>query len=249
MTDTSHTYRFVIDALTPDSLPMAQLAEYMANLARLLGHREHVHFDRVAPGSAVLVQRVEEDYAGQIRERLDAVRSGGPVPDDVVDAMESINTLLAKDNTTGCLQDHSNAEVIFFPGRDKPYPPTFGPFEQLCSFDGVLIRIGGKVDPVPVHLQADDEVRICHADRNMACRLAPHLYQGTLRVWGDGRWERESNGNWKLHRFNISEFMLLDDAPIGQVVEKLRKVEGSGWKQFDDPLAEMIRLRRDSLED
>ena len=126
-------------------------------------------------------------------------------------------------------------------------PRTFGPFNERCSFDGMLIRVGGEDETVPVHLQAGDKkIHICNADRDMARRLAPHLCQGTLRVWGEGCWEREANGSWKLHSFNISEFKLLDDTPLGQAVEQLRAVEGSGWKKFDDPVAEIMRLRRDS---
>lgn len=249
MSDTPSTYYFTIDALTPESLPMARLAEYMADLAGLFGHKEHVHFDRVAPGSVQLVSRVDEGHHDAIRERLDAASAGGPVPDDVANAVESINTRLAKDGATGRLSDRGGAEVINFPGCDRPRPRTFGPFKQFCSFDGMLIRVGGKDDTVPVHLQAGDKIHICNADRDMARRLAPNLYQGTLRVWGDGRWEREGNGNWKLIRFDISKFDLLDDTPLGEVVEKLREVEGSGWKQFEDPLAEIMRLRRDPQAD
>ena len=247
MNDAPGTYYFAIDALTPDRLPMARLAEYLADLARLFGHREHVHFDRIMPGSAVLAQRVEGDYASRVRERLDAAGGNGPVPEEIADAVESLNTRLAKDNATGRLRDDRDAEIIIFPGRDRPRPRTFGPFKQLCSFDGMLIRVGGKDGTVPVHLQGrGGQIHICNADRDMARRLAPHLYQGTLRVSGDGRWEREASGKWKLIQFDINEFRLLDDAPISEVVEKLRNVKGSGWKQFDDPFAEIMRLRRDS---
>ena len=245
MSNMPGTYYFAIDALTPDRLHMARLAEYLADLARLFGHREHVHFDRVMPGSTVLAQRVDDDYAGRVRERLNAAGSGGPVPDDVAEAVESLNTRLAKDSATGRLQDQSNAEVIFFPGRDRPRPRTLGPIKQWCSFDGVLIRVGGTDDTVPVHLKDGNEIHYCNADRNMARCLAKHLYRGTLRVSGHGRWQRESSGKWKLLQFDISEFKLLDDAPLSEVVERLQQVEGSGWKQFDDPLAEAMRLRRD----
>lgn len=249
MSNTQSTYHFVIDALTPESVPMARLAEYMADLADLFGYKEHVHFERVAQGSLVVVQRVDSEHHDPIRARLDAASTGGPVPDDAAKAMESINKRLAQDDATGRLSDLGGAEVIPFPGRDMPRPRTFGPFNQKCSFDGMLIRVGGKDETVPVHLQAGNKIHICNANRDMARRLAPHLYQGTLRVWGDGRWEREASGNWRLIRFNISEFQLLDDTPLDQVVEKLRKVEGSGWKRFDDPIAEIMRLRRDSPGD
>ena len=249
MDETQVTYCFAIDALTPDSLPMARLAEYLADLATLFGHKEHVHFDRVAQGSVELRQRVEDGYHDRIQQRLVAAGTGGPVPDDAANAMESIDNRLAKDDATGRLTDHRGAEIIFFPGRDRPRPRKFGPFKELCSFDGMLIRVGGRDETVPVHLQAGDEIHICNADRDMARLLAPHLYQGTLRVWGDGRWEREPNGYWRLIQFDISKFELLDDSPIGEIVARLRKVEGSGWKQFEDPLAELMRLRREPEED
>ena len=249
MTDAARTYHFIIDALAPDRVPMARLAEYITDLARLLGHKEHVHFERVEPGSLALVQQVEQEYAGRVHERLSAANSAESVPDDVADAVESLNHHLAQDDATGRLRDDRGAEIIYFPGRDRPQPKTFGPFKELCAFDGVLIRVGGKDDTVPVHLQAGDTIHICNSTRDMARRLAPHLYQGTLRVWGEGRWEREASGNWKLIQFDISKFKQLDDAPIDEVVQRLREVKGSDWRRFDDPLAEIQRLRRDSDED
>ena len=244
MSDTSRTYYFTIDALRADSLPMARLAEYIADLARLFGQTDHVHFDRVASGSAVLVQQVEGDYDGYVRERLNTANNPEGAPGDVAAVVESINARLDKDGATGKLGER-DSQIIYFPGRDRPAPRTFGPFKQLCAFDGVLIRIGGRDDTVPVHLQAGTKIHVCNTDRDMARRLAPHLYGGTLRVWGDGRWVREPSGRWKLIWFDISKFVPLNDAPIDEVVERLREVKGSGWKQIDDPLAEMERLRGD----
>ena len=249
MNDAAETYRFVIDALAPDRVPMARLAEYIADLARLFGHKEHVHFERVESGSLAVVQHVEQDYAVPVQERLGAAHNAEGVPDDMADAVESLNRRLAQDGATARLRNSRGAEIIYFPGRDKPPPQTFGPFKQQCAFDGVLIRVGGKDDTVPVHLQAGDAIHICNSTRDMARRLAPHLYQGTLRVWGEGRWEREANGHWNLIRFDISKFEQLDDAPIDEVVQRLREVKGSGWRQFDDPLVEIQRLRHDLDED
>jgi len=39
---------FVIDAYSPETLPMSRLAEYMAQLATLLGEKDHVHFVELA---------------------------------------------------------------------------------------------------------------------------------------------------------------------------------------------------------
>ena len=44
-------------------------------------------------------------------------------------------------------------------------------------------------------------------------------------------------------RYPAELFDVLDDAPLGEAVERLREVQGSGWKEVDDAHAELDRLR------
>ena len=237
-----YEYRFVIDAYTPDTLPMSRLAEYMADLARLLGTVERVHFVRVEPGSAVLVHVVEPQAAHEVRDRLLAV-AHDQAPDDAAKAFKALNRYLAHDNAIGSLRESDGDEVIRFPGREPLAPLTFGAFNQPGVLDGVLIRVGGRDDTVPVHLRDGERTHMCNATRNMAKRLAVHLYGPTLRVQGDGRWERDADGSWLMKRFNVTEFEELDDAPLSEVAERLHNVQGSCWKDIDDLPAELRRLR------
>ena len=96
MTDTQE-YRFVIDAYSPETLPMSRLAEYMADLARLLGRAERVHFVRLEPGSTVLVQSVEPEAVPEVQKRIRAV-ARDDAPADVTDAFKALNRHLANDN-------------------------------------------------------------------------------------------------------------------------------------------------------
>ena len=239
-------YRFVIDTYRPDTLPMARLAEYMGELARLLGRLDQVHFVRLEEGSTALVQRVEPEAAPDIKERLRALRQDNQ-PDDAAKAFTTLNRYLADDNATGLLQEGEGAEVLRFPGREAPAPSTFGAFNQTGVLDGVLIRIGGRDDTVPAHLRDGDMIHLCNATRDMAKRLAVHLYGPPLRVHGNGRWERDADGGWVMKRFNITSFDVLDDAPLGEVARRLRDVKGSGWKEVEDPTAVLRHLR--SLEE
>ena len=50
-------YEFYIDAFTPETVPMARLAGYMADFAELLGHREHVHFGKLKQGRGSTIRR------------------------------------------------------------------------------------------------------------------------------------------------------------------------------------------------
>lgn len=238
----AHEYRFVIGAYSPDTLPMSRLAEYMADLARLFGRAERVHFVRLEPGSTVLVQRIEPEAAPEVSNRIRAL-AHGEAAGDAVRAYKALNRRLAGDDAVGSLRDGGGAEIIRFPGREPRPLLTFGPFNQDGVLDGVLIRVGGRDDTVPVHLRDGDAIHMCTATRDMARRLAVHLYGRTLRVRGNGRWGRDSDGVWSMKRFNITDFNELDEAPLGEVVRQLRNVDGSGWKDIDDPLMELQQLR------
>jgi hypothetical protein len=56
-------YELYIDSFTPETIPMSRLAEYMASLAELLGHSEHVHFGKLKPGSLSVAALVDEIFA------------------------------------------------------------------------------------------------------------------------------------------------------------------------------------------
>ena len=238
-----YEYRFRIDVFTPDTMPMARLAEYMSDLAQLLGEKERVHFVRLDEGSTVLVQKVETQAQPKVNERLQGAVSGEG-PDDVIRTFRAIDRRLAQDNAVGSLFEEAGAEILRFPGREAPKPLTFGAFNEHGSLDGVLIRIGGKDATVPVHIQDGEVTHQCNATREMARNLAPYLYGATLRVHGEGRWERDAEGVWLLKRFNIQDFETLDDAPLRSVVDRLRQVRGNRWKEMEDPLAELQRLRQ-----
>src|SRR6516225_7659560 len=90
-------YRLKIDVFSIESLPMSRLAEYMAELARLLGEEERVHFSHLEPGSTVLVSNIEEPAAPKVTDRLQKVREGH-APKDAMQAYRALDTLLAKDN-------------------------------------------------------------------------------------------------------------------------------------------------------
>lgn len=245
----THEYRFRIDAYTPDTIPMARLAEYMQDLATLLGEKEHVHFVRLEEGSTVLVQKIDRESIPKVSSRISAINvTEGEGAEDALRAFKAIDRRLAEDNAVGHLYRNDGAEIIYFPGCEKAKPLTFGAFNQPGSLDGLLIKIGGRDETVPVHLQEGSAVHICNATRDMARRLAPHLFAGTLRVYGTGRWERDAEGNWDLKRFNITDFEVLEDAPLSAIVARLREVPGNGWKEIDDPYAELQRLRHGSDE-
>ena len=234
MSDSPKEFRFTIDAFTPDTIPMSRLAEYMADLASLLGEAERVHFVRLEDGSTDLVHAIEPEALPIVRQRVHSVTTDN-VPKDVAEAARGLNRLLAEDDAVGKLWEGESDEVIEFPLPEQQELVTYGVVSHPGALDGELIRIGGRDETVPVHLRDGDTIYICNTSREIARRLASHLYGTTLRVQGVGRWERDPNEGWLLRRFNIDEFQVLSDTPLSEVVAELRAVEGSNWKAVDDP--------------
>lgn len=216
----------------------------MAELARLLGERDLVHFSRLERGSAVLVSEIEEPAAPKVADRLHGVREGR-APRDAMTAFKTLDTLLAKDNAVGTLISSDGASVIEFPGRTRPKPVRYGPFREHGSLDGVLIRIGGRDETIPVWLKSGDAEYYCQAREDVARRIARYYLAGTLRVYGSGKWVREEDGSWALLQFDIENFDVLDDSPLMDVVERLRAVEGGSWGESDDAIRDVLGLRRD----
>jgi hypothetical protein len=242
-------YRFVIDeAFTPDTLPMARLAEYMGDLANLLGEKPHVHFVEVEGGSAVLVQEVDWEAVPKVRARVRAVRNleGSR---EAIKAYESLNARLAADNGFGRLveepenpQQERPVRVLEFPGRKQNTQTEYGPFNQPGELYGIVIVVGGEDDPVPVHLEDADTIHICRAKRPLARELAQYLFTTPLRVSGVGRWSRNASGQWSMRNFHINGYVPLNDSPLSTVVEDLRNLPAK-WKNTADPLGELRRVR------
>lgn len=236
------TFDFRIDTWKPDTLPMSRLAEYLARLAVLFGHKEHVHFMKVRKGSAIPEILVDEPAVPKVKARLSLV--GTPdAPEDLTRANRDINRMLRDDNASGVLREKAGDNILEFPGRKTPLAEEAVVYE-LGELDGVVIRIGGKDETVPVLMEGERGVYYhCNASRENARKLAAHLFGQTVRVVGRGKWRRTQEGEWELDSFEIKDFDLLDETPLVQVISSLRALEGSDWNQMDDPQTELKHLR------
>lgn len=240
--------QFAIDGLTPETLSMERLAEYLGELARLLGHKEAVHFRAVEPGSAVLAYRVDEEAAAKIALRL-AATEAGEGPDDGMQAYRALNKKLAQDNATARVIDQSGAVIIRFPGCEATPSGAFGPFKQRGSLDGMVVRVGGLHETAHVTLEDHGAHWVgCHTTREIASELGRHLYQGRVRVHGLGRWRRGEDGSWHLDRFHIESFEPLAEASLAETVARLRAIPGNDWLRLADPWAALRSLRGDEGE-
>src|SRR5207237_419022 len=122
--------RFKIETnYTPATIPMLRLAEYMSDLAILLGEPKSVHFDYLEEGIAATVHRIDDDALAKVDERLERTRHGEG-PSDAKSAADRINRRLREDDGSAVYLESSGLELIRFPGRDVLEPISFGAFNQ-----------------------------------------------------------------------------------------------------------------------
>lgn len=243
----SKIYTLYIDAYSPETIPMARLAEYMQKLAAMLGHEAAVHFQGLRPGSTQLDTRVEHEEVPKIETRLAMLRRGEGCP-QARKARDEIDRLLAEDNATGVVYENEDqsAEVIAFPGVTRLTPKSYGPFNQEGSIDGILISVGGADQTVHLQLQNGDiKYTGIETNRDTARRLARHLYE-PVRIFGNGRWLRDQDGNWLLRRFRVDSFKILAADSLKDAFDQMREIEGSDWKGMEDPIGALRALRDSS---
>jgi hypothetical protein len=229
-----------IEGFTPHTLPMALLADYLRDLADLLGPESDAHLIAIGEGSAELVHDVPEQNYQRLQERvIDAAQGKGPK--QATEGYVKLWAKLRQEAKPAQLVDDSDKTVLQFPLQGSG--PLFGPVTEPGSLEGVLIKIGGRDETVPVHLQDGNEYYKCTATRTLAKELRNQLFEKPIRVNGIGKWIRGEDGEWQLDGFKITSWEPLSDDALEAVLGRMRAAE-SDWDKIDDPLAELRRIRK-----
>ena len=217
---TEGEYRFKIDAYTPAKFPMARLAEYMHQLALILGEPAQVHFRKLVRGSTVIVHEIEREAVPKVMDRVDGVRRGDG-PSEALRAYKAANRMLREDNAVGSLK---NGRVILpFPGKDE-VREEYAVVRQHGFVDGVITGVRGRDQTAHIILQAEDrQIAGCWTSRVIAKQLGGMLWE-PVRLYGRGRWKRDDEGVWELIDFKVESFDPLNDTPLSAALADLRKV-------------------------
>lgn len=234
-------YTFRIDAYSPETIPMARLAEYMAVLSAMFGEKDSVHFQGLEGGSTKLLSRVEREAAPKVRENVNNAAS--IESSEAGASFKKLNEMLRKDNAEADLT-RSGATILNFPGRKQLRPPKLGPFTQGVVKDGVLVRIGGKDKSAHAIIEdSDGNTWSFEVTRELAKDLAHHLFGKPVRLKGNGRWYRDEEGQWQYNSLKAVEFQPLNDDTLAEVVGRIRDLPADTWKQGVDPVAMLKSLR------
>ena len=225
-------FYFWIDAFTPATIPMARLAEYMRELATILGEPAFVHFVRLKRGSTGIVHKVQIEAVPKVRDRATSVRRGD-APRDALRAYEKVNKMLMDDNGTGALKEGTDAIIIPFPGV-RSAEEKYAGIRERGTIDGEVLRVGGPHKWVPVLIESEGEIFSgCWADRVIAKQLAQRLFE-QVRLYGTGKWSRSAEGKWALQEFLIERFDPLSGEPLSEALGRIRAINAFKDVTLDD---------------
>jgi len=217
---------------SPQTLSMKRLGQYIAHLSDMLGEVEHVHFDSVSKGSAMLNVDIENLHYQKVLTHVREVPNGMGAKKQL-SAYRALKQLMDEDGTGGAILDDAEAPVLSFRKRPDDEKPLV--VNKSGSVQGRLYLVGGKDETIPVRLEgANGETLHCEATTEMAQQLSALLFK-QVRVSGRGIWERSPEGAWKLKKLKIELFQELDTANAGDVVARLQSVGGLKWADMDDP--------------
>ena len=222
---------------------MARLAEYIQELAALMGSEAHVHYRGATKGSTVLHAEVEPEDLPQVEERLRLAATDGAAA-DLRKVFARIEALLRADNARGSLS-HKGERLIKFLGIDAVIAARIGPVHEATTMEGEVVRVGGKDKTVHALLVGGDgqEMKLTTRSRDLAKQLAGHLFT-KVRVHGTGVWFRSESGEWDLDELRLETFEPVSARSLLEAVAELRAVAGSGWHGVADPLAAVRSLRQ-----
>lgn len=242
---------FKIGVFQPETIPMARLAEYMSDLATMLGEKSDVHFVKLEDGCTQLIHDVSFTAYPKVRERTIAVKNGR-APGEAMNAFRALNRKLASDNTFASYAEASapDAAILDFPGVHAAKQIEIQPVEQPGSLVGIVQGVGGKTindRRIQVYVDTGDAVHSCEGTRAIAKELGAFILGEQRRFHGTATWVRDENGAWTLKKFTIKTHEPLEGRRLSEVVEELRKVP-SGLTELRDPWGDIMRSRRDEGE-
>lgn len=237
-------FRWVLKGHTPETLPMARLAEYMQEVARLLGEPRSVFCLRIEKSSvAAVCKAATPEVGGKVSARVDAVRIGKSTI-EARNAYNKINEMLCEDNATAFLKKNS-AIIIKFPGIvERNTDPLV--VSDYGSVDGYLYMLSQSKDGFRARLRIDESTLNCTVKGSALQDMKDLLFE-TVRVSGQGRWQRNDDGIWHPISLCIDAAKLLKRSSLKQAVKDLQSID-LDWPE--DPLGILsdLNLTGDRLQ-
>lgn len=229
------TYDLHILGTDPKKLPLDSLAEVMSRLADVMGSKAYLRFKGLRKGSARLLAEVLPEAQHDVFVQLSYASNGeGPA----AQRAHRLNVLLGSIGLRAELRDWEGRVLLRLPGAANDAPAKgVRTVQQMDSLVGVVIKIGGRDETVPMTLQSStgEYVDVNVKGRDLAKQLGMRLFGEPVRVSGLATWTCDQQGRWECTTMMVDEFQSLDDTSLPVLFQALMQVPGNDWHRLNDP--------------
>ncbi len=242
MADLEH-FEFKVLGYTPDTMPLDRLIEYLNQLMVILGQPSDLHLINIKKSSTMPVLAMRHDVAVKARENAKKVwQGGGSVRKK--EAFQNIRRMVSEDGGKPAILKTKEGKIIEFPRVDLGLDQEISAVRQPTTLTGKLVRIGGIGEYAQLLIQepSGDVIAGCMASRAIAQNMGNLLYK-SIRVSGDGSWQRTADGKWEINRLNIQSFEELSEDELEDVLGEIYKLT-TDWT--DDAAGKLLSMREDA---
>lgn len=231
-------YKFRIHNTNPSTMPMARVAQYIAELARLMGCQETTHLVAIESASLGIVSSVRNEDVPLISPRIRQATFDDE-KNEASSAWNKLNILLGEDNCTADLPLPNSAEIIRFPGT-KPLNKSLRVVNQPTTIQGKLIRIQGAGEKVRIGLDIDGGLTAGISVHSSQAHELAQYFQKVVRLNGEGKWKRDENGAWSLDSLDVTSFEVPEDITLREALGRLQNLfpRGKG-KEVSESIEEL----------
>lgn len=251
MTDKS-TFVLKLSGIDLSNIKAGDIGRLLNDFCKLLGD-EHLYFDNIYSGSAILKVKTEPEYYANKVETLNTnISKKSSALDDIHKVIrrysQSFADIDASILASRTAVNDEDMEVIYHIDYQKPMAYTF---EQNETFTGKLIKpVHGKDDTDHFTiLLANNKYVSVSISKEMSLNLAPYLeelwrFDSLIQFTGKADYEMQSGYTLKLNNFVAHSFDILDNkAKANQWISEFIKQGNSGWQTYEDPMAVWLEER------
>lgn len=251
MTDKS-TFVLKLTGIDLDNIRAGDIGRLLNDFCKLLGD-DHLYFENIYSGSAVLKVKTEPEYYAEKLEKLNVnVAKNSLALDDLHKVIRRYSQVFTDiDATIFASQSAVNDEDMELVHHIEFRKPLSHSFEQLETFIGKLLRPAHGKDDTDhfTILLANDKTISVSVPKSLSYDLAPHLeslwrFESLVKFTGTACYEIQQGYTLTLKSFNATGFEIIENKETAKSwITNFVGYGKSGWQDDDDPIATWLEER------
>lgn len=251
MTDKS-TFVLKISGIGLENIKAGDIGRLLNDFCKLLGD-EHLYFDNIYSGSAVLKVKTEPEYYDTKIEKLNTnIIKHNSALDDIHKVMRRYSQLFTDiDASIFASRTAINDEDMDLIHHIEFRKPLSHTFEQSETFIGKLLKPAhGKDDTDHFTILLGNQKTISvSVPKNLSYNLAPYLeslwrFESFVKFSGTACYELQQKYTLSLKSFDATSFEIIENNTTAKSwMKDFIDCGDSGWQDNDDPINTWLEER------